>query len=728
MVKCKLYLVFILSYLSIVVSAQLTADNSLTSINKEINGIDSSKGAWWYGSMAKEKYENEQYDKAIIDYTKAIILDADVAEFYYYRGNAFAIVRQGDKALNDFKKALELNPDYLSALTNMGWDYLKQGEYKAALRHFTEFLKLIRNNPRRIISMGINARFLEILSELGWQSMRNDELPKALRYFNNYIELAPKDPDAYLGLALVYFKYNDSDNALSYLDKAKSLEPALYQGSAGIAALEQSGCFYSEYDLNLIQSMFGSISNKMHDLQNITTSSTWKLLIGFMYLVLGMVAFIIFALRIKKSEGFIFYLGLLNISFGLNLLYDNPLIQLTDLPSPVFWSIALPMVVFIVPVAFILFIRYFIGWGWRYSILLLLIYSVIQGVFRVFADFTQPAQEIYGTTNTIFGFLAVVVLFLHLFLPDMRKNREVQIIGAGLGFYLLALFYNNLAKIQWLPERLSFDDPAYFFFNICLIYVAFRRIANTEKEFFAVKKDLETARKIQNAILPDQNPKGETYEVSAAYLPMALIGGDYYDYQMHDNLHIGLLIADVSGHGISAALIASMLKVAFTAQVQNARNPAIVLQQINLSLNGQLNNEFITAGYLGIDLANKELTYSSAGHPPMVLHRRKTDKIEEVKVAGIPIGVLDDMECKEINMKIESGDRLVLYTDGILEVFNSAGEAMGKNRFMDLIIESKNLFVEDATENIIEKINAWSEKDDGETHEDDITLVIFDVL
>jgi serine phosphatase RsbU (regulator of sigma subunit) len=218
------------------------------------------------------------------------------------------------------------------------------------------------------------------------------------------------------------------------------------------------------------------------------------------------------------------------------------------------------------------------------------------------------------------------------------------------------------------------------------------------------------------------------YEVSTAYLPMALIGGDYYDYQIPNDSHIGLLIADVSGHGISAALIASMLKVAFASQTVNSRNPALVLKQINHSLNGQLNNEFITAGYLGIDLLNKELTYSSAGHPPMVFYRRQSNEMSEIKVSGIPIGVMADVQYTETKMQLIAGDRLVLYTDGITDVFNLGGESMGKTRFFDLIKETKNLLADDAIEGILNSINKWSGKKEMESHDDDITLIVFDVL
>lgn len=690
--------------------------------------VDSSKGAWWYGGQAKENYENRAYQDAILDFTRAIKLDPEISEFYYYRGNSLAFENKSQLALEDFKKALELNPDYLSALSNLGWEFLKKREFRAAFSYFFNYIKLIPKDPKTIFGVGLNNDFLNLLNNLGWESMRNKEFPKAIRYFNNYLKLAPQDPDAYLGLALVYYQYRDFENATLYLDNAKNLEPSLYQGFTGIAALEKTGCSYTDLDKALIKNLFAEVGNRALDLQKLTKASVWKFLFGFMYLVLGVVSFIIFLLRIKKTEGYIFYLAILNVAFGLKFLYENPLVQLTELPTPDFWLYIMPIIAAVIPIVFILFIRYFIGWGWRRSILWLLIYSILQGIIKIVTEYTAPAEDIYGTTNTIFGLLSVIVLFMHLFLPDMRKNREVQIIGAGLGFYLIAIFYANLAGFQWLPEKLSFDEPAYLFFNICLIYVALRRITNTEKEFYAVKQDLETARNIQNGILPELNPKSEKYELAAAYVPMALIGGDYFDYQIPDENHIRVLIADVSGHGISAALIASMVKVAFTSQESNAHKPALVLQQINRSLAGQLNNEFITAGYFGIDLNKLKLTYSSAGHPPLVFYRRANNEIKEIKVPGIPIGVFPETTYKETTLTLAKGDRLVFYTDGILDVANTSNEVFGRTRLINQIKETKELSPDDATKNILDALQKWSGKNEDETYEDDITLIIFDVL
>lgn len=690
--------------------------------------FDSTKSSWWYGGQGKEKYEIRDYEEAIIYLTYAIRIDSNVSEFYYFRGNSQAFIKQSAGALIDYQKALELNPDYISTLNNLGWEYIKRREFGGAIRYFYNYIKRAPKNPRMFFRMNLSDDYLLQLNTLGWESIRNGDLPKAIRYFTNYIKLASNDPDAYLGLALIFFEYGDFERSANYLYDAKKLLPSLYQGIEGLSELEKQVWYYSVEDKERLNIMFEQLSNPKRDLQYITKNSVGMFLLSFIYIVLGFVALLIFIFRIKRLEGYIFYLGLLNIFFGLRFLNENTLVKISEFPAPYFWEFGMPIIALITPIVFILFIRYFIGWGWRYSILGLLIYSIIQGLFKIVTEYYQSGQSIYGTSDTVFGFLATGVLFFHMFLPEMRKNREVQIIGGGLGFYFLALLNDNLAQMQWIPDLVSFDELAYLFFNLCLVYVAISRVTKSEKEFFAVKQDLETARNIQNGILPEKNPKSNEYEVSSAYLPMELIGGDYYDYQIHDDSHIGVLVADVSGHGISAALIASMLKVAFTSQVSNAKQPAIVLQQINHSLAGQLNNEFITAGYFSFDIETKKLIFSSAGHPPLILYRRKDNELKEIRVKGIPIGVFPETTFNESSMQLIKGDRLILYTDGISDVFNAAGEAFGKNRFIELIKETKNLLVEDATSDILKGIRKWSGKMEEETYEDDITMVIFDVL
>lgn len=690
-------------------------------------GNTADKNPWWYNEEGLAKYKNRQYEEAITNFSKAIALEANTPDFYYNRANAFTLNDQQHFAYKDYKTTLQLNPEYIVSKNRQGWKYLKEEGIYRGISFFIDWLKIMPRDPDVFIKSNIDKVYLQLINELGWESIRNDEQTKAIRYFEKYIAIAPNDANAFLGMALVFFNYRNYDQSIAYLNEAKNIESSLFQGFAGISSLENENRRFSDKDKKMLEYMFVKLNNQKQDLKQITTSSAWKFISGFIYIFLGIIALFIFIFRLKHMEGFIFHLALLNFFFGLNLIYNNPLVQLTELPAPEFWTIIIPLIQFFTPISFILFTKYFIGWGWKKSILWLFIFSIVQGIFKLVSDYTITANDIYGNSNTIFGILVAMILLSNLLNPEMRKNKEVQFISAGLGIYLIAVVYDNMVYNQWLPKVISLDEPAYFIFNLCLIYIAFNRINQTEKEYLAVRQDLETARNIQSAILPDKMPTGDNFEVSSAYLPMALIGGDYYDYNWHNDNHIGIIIADVSGHGISAALIASMMKVSFNSIADSDINPSQVLQNMNAGLTGQLNNEFITAAYLGVDLNKKELTYSSAGHPPLIVFRRIENSIEELKVAGIPIGVYDETEFKQTTIPLVKGDRLIMYTDGILEVFNPSGEIFGKNHFIDLIKETKNLLAEDVVDSLLASIHDWSGKKEGESQEDDITLIVFDV-
>src|SRR5258708_12564656 len=119
-------------------------------------------------------------------------------------------------------------------------------------------------------------------------------------------------------------------------------------------------------------------------------------------------------------------------------------------------------------------------------------------------------------------------------------------------------------------------------------------------------------------------PDSPNFRVAARYIPMTSVAGDFYDFIVSNDKQVGLLIADVSGHGVPAALIASMVKLAATSQRDNATDPSSLLSGMNAALCGNTQNQFVTAAYVHLDSDLPALRYSAAGHPPMPLlpHRQ----------------------------------------------------------------------------------------------------------
>src|ERR1700758_673275 len=139
------------------------------------------------------------------------------------------------------------------------------------------------------------------------------------------------------------------------------------------------------------------------------------------------------------------------------------------------------------------------------------------------------------------------------------------------------------------------------------------------QQLLTIQKELETARQIQMSILPSEIPKIDGLDIAARYVPMTSVAGDFYDFIVVDNKRIGIFVADVSGHGMPAALIASMLKIALSAQAAHAADPARVLLGLNQALCGKFERHYVTAAYVFLDMLKGTLTYAGAGHPPLML-------------------------------------------------------------------------------------------------------------
>src|SRR6516225_9060149 len=149
------------------------------------------------------------------------------------------------------------------------------------------------------------------------------------------------------------------------------------------------------------------------------------------------------------------------------------------------------------------------------------------------------------------------------------------------------------------------------------------------RQLETLSNELELARQVQLSILPREIPDLAGLEIAARYLPMSSVAGDFYDFLVVDDKHVGILIADVSGHGISSALIASVLQSALAWQRPYASDPGHVLSGLNQAINGKFERHFATAAYLFIDLENGTVKYAGAGHPPLLLWQAKVGHATE---------------------------------------------------------------------------------------------------
>jgi len=250
--------------------------------------------------------------------------------------------------------------------------------------------------------------------------------------------------------------------------------------------------------------------------------------------------------------------------------------------------------------------------------------------------------------------------------------------------------------------------------------------AQIAKQLVEINTELEMARQIQLSILPSSTPKIAGMDIVARYIPMTSVAGDFYDFIVVDGSHIGILMADVSGHGLPAALIASMLQVALTAQARHASEPSKVLVGLNQALCGKFQHNFVTAAYVYVDLEKNTISYGGAGHPPLLLWRKSTGAASQLLENGLVMGQFEEAIYDSLQVPIEAGDRFVLYTDGILETTNPAQEEFGTARFMQFMETNNKLKAGPFADALLLELARWLEQPPGEGHKDDISLLTVD--
>jgi len=202
-----------------------------------------------------------------------------------------------------------------------------------------------------------------------------------------------------------------------------------------------------------------------------------------------------------------------------------------------------------------------------------------------------------------------------------------------------------------------------------------RSYSSAQWRLASVESELATARRIQESILPRRGPSMAAVDVASVYRPASSVAGDYYDFIDVDEHAFGVVVADVSGHGVGAALVASMLKVAIAMLAAHVREPARLLAELNAFFRGKLERQFITAVVAFIDTRSGDVVVSSAGHPPPLV-RRANGAVEEVAVQGFVLGRMRDAQFHDAALTLAAGDAIVFYTDGVIEAEGFSSERL----------------------------------------------------
>src|SRR3989442_10425472 len=218
---------------------------------------------------------------------------------------------------------------------------------------------------------------------------------------------------------------------------------------------------------------------------------------------------------------------------------------------------------------------------------------------------------------------------------------------------------------------------------------------------------LEVARQVQLELLPAKDPVLEGYDISAYNYPTEEVSGDYYDWVKIYDDQIGLVIADVSGKGVPAALLMAFLRASLRAATHVGYSPHISMAKVNYLLWESIErNQFITAFYGILDVTNKTLTYTNAGHnPPIMLD--KDGNYRFIEKGSLPLGMFRDTRYHEYYLTTESGEILVLYTDGVTEAHNARGEEFGRDRHAEAVKANRQLGARELIAAVQNQVMDW---------------------
>lgn len=448
-------------------------------------------------------------------------------------------------------------------------------------------------------------------------------------------------------------------------------------------------------------------------------------------LSIAIAAIALFFFRRRARDLTLIYFGLFGVLYAVRLLASLPSFRSLFDESQMFWvyvnwlitcTIILPLSLFLCQVADE-HLRNFLRW--------LLAAQTAFAIFGILAAAlgVSLGKLFFANNFVVLGTLVVTALFLLASKwrpgPHQRLSREFRVFIAGFLIWMLFVVNQNVLNLKFLSGH-NVEFLGFLVFVASLGYVsAYRTLANEER-LAAISKELEIARRIQSSTLPQFVPTLAGLEIAARYSPMSAVAGDFYDFLCVDEKRVGILVADVTGHGVPAALIASMLKVAFASQAAHAHDPVRVLTGLNGALCGKFEEHFVTAAYLFVDLEKSLLHYSAAAHPPLLLASRAAGNVREIEENGLMLGMFPEAAYTSVEIRVCSGDRCLLYTDGLFEAKNAMQEEFGKARCKEFLGTQLDIPAARFANTLLHNIARFSGHNSARTQEDDITLLVLD--
>ncbi len=413
--------------------------------------------------------------------------------------------------------------------------------------------------------------------------------------------------------------------------------------------------------------------------------------------------------RLGLRDRLLLWVGIFSLLYSTRLFVENELIRdAFDAPGSGYlpWAHG---ITYLINIPFALFARELFGPGWKGSIRFWLWVEVAFAIVAI--PPTLLGHELYWTdlANSILVVIGTLLILVHVVL----RRRDANLLAASLTwplviFGIFVVLENNRVR----PAGFDIEPLGFLVLLAGLAWTAVRRALASERKLIDVERELATARRIQSSIIPQSCPTVSGLRVAARYQPMTSVAGDFFDFLKPGTHRLTILVADVSGHGVPAALVASTLKVCFAAQQEHANDPAEILAGLNTMLRGSLGGQYLTAACAAIDIEARSIKYSGAGHPPSLLLRTAQGELAELAENGLFIGPFPHSTYSNVSVPFSSGDRLLLYTDGVVEACGADGQEFGRERLGRFLLTSNHQEPAQVLEHLFQAISNGPQQDD----------------
>jgi serine phosphatase RsbU (regulator of sigma subunit)/pSer/pThr/pTyr-binding forkhead associated (FHA) protein len=316
-------------------------------------------------------------------------------------------------------------------------------------------------------------------------------------------------------------------------------------------------------------------------------------------------------------------------------------------------------------------------------------------------------------------------------MTDPRFRSQDSIVAVGIRSAMCVPLWNNkiVTGLIYVDSRIhdnvfNQDDLSLLtsLANVAAIKLENAKLVQEMIEKKRIEHELEQARRIQKEALPGLAPDLKGWDIYGTNTPCYTVGGDYYDFVTRPGGNLAFALGDVSGKGIPAAMMMMVLRATVNSSTQQKDSVDSIIAQTNRVMFHNSPEQSYVTFFLGdLNPESGDLSYVNAGHIPPILYRAASKSHERLEVGGTVVGLFDGMVYEEGQTQLESGDILIVFTDGISEAWGEDDEEFGEERMADLIKKHASLNAKDLIDTIQQEVDRYT---GGSRPSDDCTMVV----